>query len=479
LILQLQGKNLSHKLASFFSSGFFPAALGMFFLPFIWLMFYASLSTDDFVKAALSYDCTSQPAVRSVTGMAWVMYTQGSGRWLTSFLQSLAMNKFDLVSYYGWLLLLVMVSNLIGLAYFLAKFLRLPYTRAFLGSGMFIAVWLASTSDPKEGVYWLTASTEYQLPITTLLILAGLLCKSKHSVTSYTALSILAIAIPAQHELAGVFLVASLFVAAVAARILRRPGPQWWLCLTLALISLATNVFSPGKSLWLERGNKTAWNLTNFLPFAKRAGGYGIDWAINPVVLLCVFCMILLLRPRKSETEECGYLPPRWLGLACFAAMGFLLFQFAVMEKASGYVAFGSRVIGWTQFMFWLLMVLGILVGVPELSRIRFSKRSQVGILALFLVCLFGSGEFRLAVRDLRGPARPWWKANNARLRQTGSSLQFEPLPPKPVLFNDTSLAKDPECWVNRCMAIYLGVEKVAVNGTNENAWINGCDLKR
>jgi hypothetical protein len=451
----------------------------VFFVPFVGLLFYASLNTDDYGKATLSYNCAVQPAIRTMAGMAWVVYSRGSGRWVTSFVQSIALSKFNLIISYGWLLLFVMASNVLALTYFLANFFRVHYAKALLAAGLFYAVWLACTVSPIEGVYWLTEAFEYQFTLTTLLILAGLLCKSRQTVPSYIALAVLAIAIPGQHEITGVFLLAFLFVGAMASQILQLSTFRWWLCFGLAAASLAAIMLSPGMAAKFAVGHSIPWDLTHTLPYAKRAIGYGIEWLINPAVILGALSLSFLLRPRQDPSTEISYLPPRWLALVGVGGMGFLLIEFAAMEKSSGYTAFGARAIGWTQFLFWLLFVCTILIGVPEISRIKFSRAPQLGVFAVFIISLFGSGQFHSAVRDLRGPARQWHEANVARLRLRGSTVQLEQLPPKPLLFSDTSLANDSGCWVNQCMAVYLGADKVVVKGPAENSWINGCDGKR
>jgi hypothetical protein len=69
-----------------------------------------------------------------------------------------------------------------------------------------------------------------------------------------------------------------------------------------------------------------------------------------------------------------------------------------------------------------------------------------------------------------------------ARLKQRGDSLQFEPLPLKPVLFRETMILPDMTCAPNRCMAFYLGASAVVVKSPGESPlfmqhpW--GCGLK-
>ncbi len=473
------------KAIEWFSRALIPLVLLVFATPFIALLFYSSLNTDDFSKATLAV-CHGTPAVSTcvrlpnVLTKAWTEYSStGSGRWLTVLLESLAMSKSNLVASYGWLLLLVMLTNIAALYYFFTTVLRVPRTRALLAAGVFYAAWLASVASPSENIFWLTSAMEYQLPISSMLVFASLISKPSHTIFGYIALALLAIAIPAQHEVAGVFLLACLLAGVIAARVLRLQADQWWLCVGLVVLSLGAIMLSPSMAAKMAEGHPTGGYIANALPIAKRAVNYGFAWTNNPAVLLCAFCIPLLVRPYddSSAAGSAYQPPPRWLALAGLGAMSVLLGEFASAELASAsiYGELPPRTVGWFQFVFWLLLVCVVLVGVPEISQIRFSPSSRIGIFMLLLVSLLGSGNFQSAEKDLRGPARPWWRSSVARLKQRGSSLQFEPLPAKPKLFRNTSLSTDSGCWVNECMALYLGANTVVTKDPSEKPEVGGC----
>jgi len=473
-----QTNNPLGTLSLLFSRALIPVALLIFAAPFIALLFYATLNTDDFAKATLSLDCaTRQP---NVLAYAWSYYVSplASGRWATTVVHY-AMSKVDLVTYYGWLLLLFMLTNIAALGYFIENFLRLSRTRALLAAAVFYAAWLASVASPAENVFWLSEAIEYQFTMSTMLILAGLLCKTRHTRFSYFALAVLAIAVPGQHEIAGAFMLVVLLGGAVAARVLKLRAPQWWLGLGLVALSFGAEMLSPAMAVRLSLRPKMPWDFAHVLPYAKRAVDLGINWMMTPTILLCAFCLPLLLAPLEDSGSGSDYRPPRWLALAGLGAMCVLLAEFVSAEMNSGYAQLPPRTVGWFQFAFWLLLVCVILVGIPEIPKIKFSPGSRIGISMLLVVSLFGSANFRLAEKDLRGPARPWWAASVDRLRQRGSSLQFEPLPPRPALFRSTYLATEPDnsrCWVNVCMAVYLGAKTVAVKDPAENPYGCGSD---
>lgn len=475
MAIDFQTKNLiGMTLSRHFSRVLIPVALLVFAVPFIGLLFYATLNTDDFSKAALSLDCLRREP--NFLAYTWSSYVNplGSGRWVTTTVD-FAMSKLDLVAFYGWLLLFCMLTNIAALTYFVENFLRISRTKALLAAGAFYAAWLASAS-PAENVFWLTGAIEYQLTMSTMLILAGLICKTKHTPFSYIALALLAIAVPGQHEIAGAFMLVVLLGGVVATQFLKLPAPQWWLGLGLVALSFGAVMFSPAMAVKLSLRPKSPWDFAHVLPYAKLAASLGINWLMTPAILLCAFCMPVLLRPLEDASSESEYRPPRWLALAGLGAMCVLLAEFACAEASSGYGHLPSRAFAWFQFAFWLLLVCVVLVGAPEISKINFSPSSRIGLLMLLVLSLFGSENFRLAEKDLRGPARPWWVANVARLRQRGSSLQFDPLPARPTLFKPTRLATEPDssrCWVNHCMAVYLGAKKLTVKDSAEDP--TGC----
>jgi hypothetical protein len=467
-----------------FSGAIIPIALIVFAAPFIGLLFYSSLNADDFSYATLA-SCPGSGAegkcvtVSNVVTRAWIEHTDGSGRLLAPLLESLVMSKSNLSFAYGWLLLLVMLTNIAALWYFFMTVLGVPRASALLASGVFYAAWLANVASPGENIYWLTAAMEYQLPVSSMLVFAGLISKDGHTIFGYIALALLAIAIPAQHENAGVFLLACLLAGVVAVRGLKLRADRWWLCIGLVVLSLGAIMLSPGMADKMVRGHSTGGFVSNFLPHAKRAVDLGFAWTMNPTVLLCAFCIPLLVRPYKDSSADGSTYqpPPRWLALAALGSMCVLLGEFASAETtvSSSYRQLPPRAVGWFQFIFWLLLICVVFIGVPEISQIRFSPSSQIGIFVLLTVSLLGSANFLSAERDLRGPARDWWRGSVARLKQRGSMVLFEPLPKRPKLFRNTELSMDSGCWVNESVALYLGATTVVTTDPGEEPDLAGC----
>ena len=440
-----------------------PFVLIVFAVPFVTLLFYSLPATDDFCKASLSFNAVPQPSVLAIT---WLYYTRWSPRWLTTFLQHLIMRHVDLPAAYGWLLLMVIVTNLLALWYFFRSVFRFTRTTSLLMAAVFYAAWVASITHPTQQLYWLTGSTEYNLPLATLLILVGLLFRPRRAAWYYIALILLSIAVPAQHEIAGTFLCVGLFAGTVAMRMLRLPARQWYLSLSMAALSQVIVMLSPGNAIRAAMEHRRLWDTAHLPRWIAHSFYNGFNWLSCSAILVAALCIVLLSQQgRQPVATSCP--PPKWLAIACLGAMFFILCESALIETATG-IWLPPRVVIWFEFVFWLLFACAILTGVPELMQTPFSVSTRIGVFTLLAVSLLGSTNFRWAVQDLQGPAQAWWRINSSRLKQRGGSLEFEAPARYPNLTMPQLLTPDPGCWVNACLANYLQAKTVIVRNSTE-----------
>ena len=440
-----------------------PCVLIVFAAPFLALLFYSLPATDDFCKATLSFDSVPQSSVLSVT---WMYYTKWSSRWLTTFLQSLVMSHVNLTTHYGWLLLIVILTNLVALWYFFRTLFRLSGTTALLVAGTFYAAYVASLDDLQLELYWLTGATEYNLSFSTLLVLVSLLYQARRAVWYYVAVALLSIAIPAQHEIAGTLLCMISLVGVIVTRVKKLPGRQWYLSLGMAVLSQAFVMLSPGNAIRAAQEHKQLWDIAHIPRWVAHSFYHGLNWFSHPPILVAGFCIFLLCQ-RDQDASAAEDLPERWLGVAGVCAMFAVLGEVALVETASG-IWIPSRVVAWFEFVFWLLFVCVILKGIPEIHRVRFSQTTKIGAFGLLAVILLGSSNFRAAVEDLRGPAQSWWRMNSSRLQQRGGALEFQGTARYPKLAMHQSLSSDSGCFVNKCAANYLRAKTVVVKDSAE-----------
>jgi hypothetical protein len=447
----------------FLSRWMIPVALVIFLAPFVALLFYSVPALDDFCKASLSYNGVPQRSALSIT---WLYFTQWSPRWVTTFTQSLVMSHVDLARAYGWLLLAVMVANCLALWYFFRTVFHLTRANSLLIAGVFYAAYLASLADPAAQLYWFTGAVEYNLSFTTLLVLASLLYQARRGFWYYLAIVVLSIVIPAQHEIAGVFLFIVLLGGIVITRILRLPTVQWYVTFAVATVSQIIVMRSPGNALRAAQEHRHLWDLAHLPRWVGHSFYRGLGWLSFPSILVAACCIFLLCH-RDQDSQSPASRPPGWLGLVGVCAMLAVCCEVALVEVASG-VWIPYRVVAWFQFFFWLLFVCVIAIGIPELHNVRFSPSTRVGAFALLALTLFASDNFRAAVSDLRGPAQKWWQASNSRLHQSGGALEFQVPTHYPQMAMHQDLVADAGCWVNICVANYVRAKSVAVKDSSE-----------
>jgi hypothetical protein len=441
-----------------------PATLIVFALPFIALLFYSVPASDDFCKATLSFNCVPQPSVLHIT---WLYYTQWSPRWLTTLLQSFVMNRVDLVSAYGWLLLLVIAINLAALWYFLRTYFNLNKGTALLAAGAFYAAWIASIPSPEEAIFWLTGAIEYYLSFGTLLVLLSLLYKRRNSTWYYLAIALLSVAIPAQHEIAGTFLCSVLLAGIILMRVQGQLAPQWYVSFGFAVLSQAVVMLTPGNKLRAVQEHRHLWDFAHLPKWIAHSFYHGFDWLSYPAFLLAACCIFLLWQQGREKQDD-EKIPPRWVGVVCLCGMFVILCEYCLVELASGNWS-PNRVVAWFAFVFSLLFVCLVLTGIPELARVQFSFATKTGVYILFAVSILGSANFRAAVEDLGGAAQAWWRLDARQLRQRGGAVVFE-LPARyPRLSMHQQVTSDSGCWVNRCLANYLHAASVVGKDSSED----------
>ncbi len=437
--------------------------LAAFAAPLVSLLFYASPVADDFCAASLTYGVVQQ---RTVAAATWVYYTYFDPRWLSVFLKTLIMSRVDLFSGYSWWLLIVAILDVVALWWFFATAFSFGRVGALLAAGAFYAAWLASIGRPEENLYWLTGSVEYDLSFSTLLLLVTVLIRRRRTIRSYLAIALLSIAIPAQHEFAGTLLLMLLVAGVVLSHRMKLPPRGWYLGLSLAIPSYLTVVLSPGIRSRAGLQHAAVPHGAQLLePVMRFLLDNGINWLLRPAILGAA-CCIVLLWPRKS-VELPGALRPKYLSIVGLGLIAALLVEAALMRIVTG-MDLPFRVSAWFQFVMWLLLVCTILTGVPEIHQVRFSASTRTAAVIVFGVTLLGSLVYREAIADLRGPAQLSRRVLVRRYQRQSGLVELHGAVPYPKLFMHQFVSADSGCWVNQCVAFYMGANAVVARDSPE-----------
>ncbi len=439
-----------------------PAVLVLFAAPFVALFFYSVPATDDFCKATLSFNCVPAPDVLHIT---WQYYTQWSPRWLTTLTQSLVMSHVNLVAAYGWLLLLVALTNLASLWYFFRTLFRIPAAKALLVASIFYCAWVAGLPSATEELYWLTGAMEYYLSLPALLLLLSLLYQRRHAAWYYFTVALLSFAIPAQHEIAGTFLCLILVAGTIFVTVRKLPAGAWYLSLGAAVLSQAIVMISPGNALRAAQEHRHLWDIAHLPKWFAHSFYHGLSWLSSPSLLVAALCIVIVMQSSQPRTLDGS--PGRWLAPLGICIMLAMLFEFCLVEMASGTWS-PSRVVAWFEFVFWLAFIGVLLTGLPEIGRIQFSTGAKIGASILLAVGLLGSSNYRAAVEDLRGPAQAWHRMNSLRLRPHSGTVELSAPAQYPNLAMHQLVTPDAHCWVNRCMANYLKADTVVARESKE-----------
>ncbi len=432
-----------------------PVTAGLVLAVFALLLFSATPAMDDFCKASLSY--LGQPQ-SSATQVTLLYFTGWSARWASTFLQSALFSRVDLIASYPWLLLGVMAANLAALWAFFRWVLQMRPVTALAVTAMVYVSWAVSIPSPAENIFWATGATEYQLSQSGILLLVTLLCSSRGRIGAMAAFT-LALLVPAQHEVAGMVLCILLAAGVAVARVLKLPSSKWIACLAIATISLAIVVASPAGRERAAQEGKALWDFQHAPSYVALALRNAVDWLIRPIPLLTAVCVPIFAGSMQRRREPL-ILHPAWLAPLCILGMGLIVCVAAFVGLVSASEPPG-RLIGWYLWPFWLLLLCAVYFGIPELQatgalRVKVFQLGLCGILALSLLT---SPNFRDAIKDLRGPARPWSKSIAEQLRGGAGTPVDANLPVRPSNVLAPGFA-DSSPWVTACWVNYINMKR-------------------
>jgi hypothetical protein len=444
------------------------------------LTFNAVQTWDDFCRAALPKDLGNVIANVQENYLIW------SGRWAVHGLYALTFPYIGLDTINHNLLLALSAVIWFTVFYiFLHIFFRKSLSaskKAFLAVLLTTIYW-AGMPDPGDTWYWLTGSTEYQLPF--LLMALSLLTLTSVWVTGDRLLprigagvlgGVIAFVVTGLHEIVGLLLLGGLSIAFLLALARKR----WDVAIVYGLVILVTAVgimivlTAPGtgvrtardfaqpnsvsaglKALMSPRtsplawlGDARLWCLTVLLvttPAFLRLRPAWVDWKLplpGPLSRMAVVVPLIGLSAVMLGTFAASFAqgrdaPPRVMNLL-----------YAVL------------VAGWIAS----LIPIGAMIGEASATQVSLLRAVNLGAAVLLPVTLLIAPVTLRAVNDIPVIVKDWRPALSARadeIRQKlaagETSLVLKPIEADPRTYRWDDFGTDPTDWKNDCAAKFYG----------------------
>ncbi|SMB82325.1 hypothetical protein SAMN00120144_2167 [Hymenobacter roseosalivarius DSM 11622] len=451
-------------------------------LPFVALCWYAHPSGDDFLTA-------NDVRKHGHWGYIAFMYMQWTGRYTAAALWGLA----NPVAYgnttedYGLVCLLILLL-LLGASYVLFRALlgeHLKRKYSWLGSGVFVALFLLQMPSPAEGLYWIASAYNYLLPASLTLVLLAVLVHHASTPTQAARRkwllisALLTVLVVGSNETISLPLLIWV-LSFTALRYIQQRRLNWeHLFLCAVLIAACIVAFAaPGNYVRLNQATRYIGLLDCVHHAASAAYRCLIDWTGNGVLP----AITLLLMPLGYRLSRIPDLPlnrvaqnPFFIGLLMVVSMvvvltmGYSISNHLMPLRALN-VLYLFFLVGWFLHAYaWARFMWQRFNWLPH----SISTLIRWALVGWLFFGVFMTSQFRVRVnrqqnnvvvayQDWLGGAAARYDAQlTARYKYLrASSLQeeiVEPLlnPPRSILFLD--LGRNPKGWVNLAYAEFFG----------------------
>ena len=447
--------------------------------------YYAAATADDFCRASYPENLTWLAHIKQE-------YMEWSGRWAAHSVYVLTFPKIGITSI-GYSLLLLLSGPIWFLIFYVAA--QILFRNAMCGrEKAFIALLLTvvfwtSMPGPGETWYWLTGSTEYQLPFLLmsccLLILAAQLNNTRNymKVVSCLAAAVLAVVVAGFNELIGLILLGLLTIGMILSLFLRRVDAALGFAGVLVsnLVGLAVNLLAPGTvahAAVFSNGNNflTAIRLVFLEPGQAPLQWLGQASMLWLTILLVTSPWFLARLPAWGKTPFPLPSPlSRWLVLVPLIGLAAVHLALFAADYAQGSSA-PARVLNITYAVFvigWLasLLPLGLLAKEAALPNQPVGKALHLIAAVMLPLSIVTGPNLMAGLSGLRKTAREFAPAVAAREVQmrTGTAnasepIELRPINSSPALFLWNDITEDPEDWRNQCFARFYGVRAVRLS---------------
>ena len=409
-------------------------------------------------------------------------YLNWSGRWAGIGFETLIVSEPRLPGAYPWVVFMIIAVQYLFLCLAIWNFVEDVRLTLYLCALIASAYW-ANMPSPQEGVFWVPAAVEDQLPLTLGLVLFSFILSrhpsAKASSTRFRtiAASGLGLVTPAFHELAGGVLVLALSAITASAFLWGSSDKKMWLTVWGATAVGFLVVFvAPGnfQRLNVARMDTSANYLMLFRELFREIRRYILPWCLDFKHWL--LAVVIWLDPGVASVRA------KFSGMSSFRAIvGFALVWLLSIMMILGvpiYIyggqpagrtldfIYGVFLIGWVTLAF-LLTQPHPRFSLPPAYRVT----TLSSALFLFSVLVLTSNNTATGMLDIvSGRARSWSAEMNNRftaLKTAGRSadLFLPPISAHPgILSPGDDINEKPAYWANQCLSLYFGVSSVQVS---------------
>jgi hypothetical protein len=437
---------------------------------------------DDFCRASAA-PLTAFPSKvnAQVTDYGVWSYYNWSGRWAGIAFETFLLSSTPQPKSYP-LLLLLMIAAQVFLLYIACMQFLLDTRSAICFIALFALVYWANLPSVQEGMFWITGTIENQLSVMLVLLLFALLLspranKDESSNWRTIIACILALVVPAIHELLGGMLVLILFAVTVRMVLLKTSNLKLWATVwSASIIGFLIVFLAPGNAIrqgfYPNRGNVS----TTVKLSLDTIRLYILPWCLDFKHWLLAVFLWLDPRTRSLRRRLPELVSLRSIGVFCFAWSSLLIVAvvMVIWETGEGIrprtmnLLYGVFLAGWIVLVFLLTR--------PSLSiSINRTLRTELRSVTLILLSalIVTSNNTLLGLADiLHGRTRSWNAQLNRRfdlLRSInrGSDVYVEQLSTHPLSYIGWDDVTDsPDNWSNQCVSRYFDAHSVRVPNT-------------
>ncbi len=447
--------------------------------PFIITSVFANPAADDFCFSNITQQYGFIDAQ-----IHW--YALWTGRFFSTFLLSFNNFLVDFPLIYKIILLLIPISLLIALYFLIREILGSVISKSFtlFFSTVLLLLYFYGMPSLSEGLYWMSGTITYTLPIILSLVLLILLIRitskknlpTNHSIRNFIIAGLLLVAIIGCNETIMLVWNGVLFLLLTFNYIYTRELNHKLLVLLLICISFsAIVILAPGNSIRSGYYSSTIIHniqfsiVESFIDTLKFIYG----WLINtPILLITIIAISVYPRIRNSSTQVRMHINP-----VIALIVSFILIQASIFIS---YWSIGELPLARTLNVSYFIFILGWFFTWNSIVQYLMKRNITfpnlpiyciILIFAVFIISFTHSTNITNTINDIVSKSvlrfdrqMQQRKADILTCKSNNNELcVIKSIVNPPISLFYSSLSTDTKNWQNECVAQHYGIKKVKV----------------